>query len=409
MSLSRLDTRFNALLACLCFWVIAASCSGAKSAQRSLAVMESELEIGNYGKILESCSSSTDVRELVLNGRAAFAGENRELAWESFSKAITIAPNDSEALIWHGYFLSRRESYKEAQAELQRAVTLNPRSADARSMLGRCLYSMGAKDQGLKDMNKALQMDPKSLIALENLADTYTEEMDPDKTAFFLSALVSNYPRMPRLWVKHGGYFVSHGKFAKALSDYDHAISINPQCQLALYKRADMMFNSGHYAEALLDATRALSADNVGALVVRCLRIRVGCNEQQKRFDKAIKDLNVLCKGLPHSQNMTNGERDILLQRAKDYEELKDYSQALESIAVVQHFQPNNTEALYRKARVYSEKGAFTEALNEFNKLIEIDSTIAEWYTARAGIYEKLGKAAAATNDRRKAAELDAN
>lgn len=160
-------------------------------------------------------------------------------------------------------------------------------------------------------------------------------------------------------YVNRGNVSLELFDYQDALSDYNKAIKINPDCDDAYINRGNLFFDLKFYNEALSDYNKALeiNPDSIDALNNRgnLYRLIGGYEESYLDLNKALE---------------INPDYDAaLLNRGLLGEYTNDYSNAIEDLSSVIERGDKNGSAHYQRACIYRDYFGMTEkAMEDFRK-----------------------------------------
>jgi non-specific serine/threonine protein kinase len=227
---------------------------------------------------LRSGSSSAFDRAVFLFEKAIEIDPNYALAWAALGAAYDLK----------GSFLSIPElSYKAIEYE-QKALKLNPRLSQAHEWLGGAYNSIGHYDEAIDSIKEAIRHDPKNSSAHAALARSY---------------------------------WIGKGMIDEAITEFEHAIAINPQAGYAFLQLGLLHTLRGNYerAEAVCKKAIALQEQYVsgkeGLLIVGA-HTRLGyvyyC---QGRYEDAIREYKRELEFLTSSDHMLRGRSLVELNQ----------------------------------------------------------------------------------------------
>src|SRR3989339_240809 len=178
--------------------------------------------------------------------------------------------------------------------------------------------------------------------------------------------VIKNYPNS--IAIAHydrGKVYQERGVYNKALSDYEQAIKIDPNCYEAYYNRGITYQTISKYDEALLD------------------------------YDQAIK-IN------PNYKQAFNN-RGVVYYNKKDYKKaFFDYNQAIK-------IDKNYSEAYNNRGTVYQAIRNYIRALSDYEQAIRIDKYYVEAYNNRGNIYQINKEYDRAISDYEQAVKINPN
>jgi TolB-like protein/Tfp pilus assembly protein PilF len=127
-----------------------------------------------------------------MDGKAAIRN-----ASQSANSALSIDPNNVEAVTALAQVALKEFRYKENIDLLQRAVALNPSFATAHQWLGGSFAEMGDPEAGLVSLQKAWSLDPRSRIIGANMAYVLANLGRSQEAVDVLTQIVAFAPNFP--------------------------------------------------------------------------------------------------------------------------------------------------------------------------------------------------------------------
>jgi tetratricopeptide (TPR) repeat protein len=169
---------------------------------------------------------------------------------------------------------------------------------------------------------------------------------------------------------------------ARAVADYDQAVTLDPMLAEARLNRARIRGRQGAYVEATSDLDRAikLKPDMEEAYKER------GFNYfRMKSFQLALQDVEQAIKLKPDDPDAFGDRADIRHAMGEDRLAFEDYERAL-------ILKPDFAELFGDRGRVYNELKRYERAVQDFDQAIKLKPDLASSYLDRAVAYTKLGK-----------------
>ena len=278
---------------------------------------------------------------LFLLGAVATRLGDKELAADSFAKAVAVDPANTEALVNLGIAQKHRGKPDEAMASFRRALEIDPSFAEAHNSLGKIL----------QDQNRTLQ---DSTIADEALA--------------CFQRAVEIKPDFAEAHNNLGMELGNQEKLDEAVACYRRAVELNPAY-------ADAHNNLGN----VLRHQKEL--DEAAACYQRVIHINPNLAAAHNNLGKALKALNRLDEAAASCRralainpkhmdtHVTLGE--ILHEQQKLEEAEASYRRALE-------IEPDNAGTLHSLGNTLKELEKLDEAVTSFERALEIDPNAAE-------------------------------
>ena len=192
---------------------------------------ESKLDeaIKHYTHVIDwQPDDSILVRAYNRRGNAYEGKGKQDLAFEDYSMAIKINPDDADAYFYRGFTYELKGNFGEAMAikDYDKAIELKPDHVDA------YIYRAGVSNRdpklAIKDYSKAIELNPKFAYAYRNRGLTYEKRGEVDlaikdynKAIDLNSVSALDYSYRARAYKKKG-------VTALAIEDYKMAITLNP-------------------------------------------------------------------------------------------------------------------------------------------------------------------------------------
>ncbi|WP_329266579.1 tetratricopeptide repeat protein [Streptomyces sp. NBC_01451] len=229
----------------------------------------------------------------VYRGRVHLTAGHRTEALADFNRAVELDAEQDWALASRAELHRAQGRYQEALADLDRALGIDPEYTWAYAERSRCLSQLERWDEAVHDMARAADLDSGSgwyraqlaglLLDVGRHAEAF-QEVDRALTAPDEDGLRGRaWPYTFRAWALHG-----LGRDTEALSDLDHAISLDDAYELAFAMRGWLLWEAGRLAEAEQDFDQALSEHPQWPW---CLAGRSMVRLYAQRYEDAVNDL----------------------------------------------------------------------------------------------------------------------
>ncbi len=173
---------------------------------------------------------------------------------------------------------------------------------------------------------------------------------------------------------RRGEIYADAQRSDDAIHDFQTAISLDPNCSLAIHNRAVTLAQRNQYAAALRDFNRVIEL-NPGLAIA--YRNRAELLAALGRMDEAIADYNEAILSLPE-------DASLLRARAHAYQRLGDFAHATNDIDRAIQLSPNDPESLTQRGNLAADQGKFEQAQEDFRKAIAVDSNWADAYRSLA-------------------------
>jgi tetratricopeptide (TPR) repeat protein len=193
-------------------------------------------------------------------------------------------------------------------------------------------------------------------------------EAPPDEIASALRRLAA--------WAhnRRGELLVDEGRQLEATRDFQIAISLDPQCSLAIHNRAVTLAQQNDSAAALRDFNRVIQL-NPGLAIA--YRNRAELLTSLGRIEEAVRDYERAIDGSPE-------DAELYRARAAACQRLGDHDRALADLDQAIQLAPDHPDAFAQRGNIAAEQGNFDQALGDFRRALAIDAQWAEAYRSIA-------------------------
>jgi predicted O-linked N-acetylglucosamine transferase (SPINDLY family) len=218
-----------------------------------------------------------------------------------YQRALTIDPNQFEALHFLGLLKAQSGDLAEADRLVTRSLTVNAQRAEAHANHARILRQLGRRQDAIERCDRALSLNP-----------------------FLVDALILR-----------GNALRDLGQLAEALASFERALGVNPNDALAHYNRGLTLLRPGREEEALasLDRALALRPGNADFLIARghALTGLLRHDEAVRSYDEALA--------------VRPGDVDALLGRGDALNRANRWQEAIDSFERACALHPDNAKA----------------------------------------------------------------
>jgi tetratricopeptide (TPR) repeat protein len=239
------------------------------------------------------------INELLLQAGAAEQKNDFDGAIRAYGKIIALRPQDEAAFLDRGDNYAAKKDYAHAVADFDQAIKLKPDDARAYDYRAVANLTAGHDDAALADFNKAVALNPDYAGALEYRGMAYDDRRDLGHAIADYSAVIRLQPDdaqalNARCWDRaylnrdldaaledcnaglklvndrqtaaavrdsRGFVWFRKGDMARAIADFDAALSLQPRLAETQYKRGLARNRSGDAAGGKADIAAALKRD----------------------------------------------------------------------------------------------------------------------------------------------------
>lgn len=164
------------------------------------------------------------------------------------------------------------------------------------------------------------------------------------------------------------------GRNEAALDDFQAAISLDPDCWLALHNRAVSYAQQNRTIEALQDFNRVIELNPGLAMAYRNRGELLG---SLGRTEEAVHDYTQAIAQLP-------GDADLYVMRGHAWHRLGRYDRALADLDQSIKLHPVQPGAYTNRGNVHAERGDYGEAIADFRHALQLDPNWVEAYRSLA-------------------------
>jgi tetratricopeptide (TPR) repeat protein len=197
-----------------------------------------------------------ELRALVL-----LAQEKPQEALESFNKASELAPEEISPYQYRGELYRQLGDMEKAIEQLNKAIELSPENFLSLAMRAELLLRDGKPQEALEDAEAVLKIRP-DFIRGHLLRAGILQELDRDDEAFAaLEQLAQAAPNEPQVLLQLAVYYIEQKRVTKAIETLSRVIELDSNSAIARRLRGDMYLSAGKHAEALADFDVALEIE----------------------------------------------------------------------------------------------------------------------------------------------------
>ncbi|MDN5204167.1 tetratricopeptide repeat protein [Fulvivirgaceae bacterium BMA10] len=199
----------------------------------------------------------------------------------------TMETMQAEIQNYLGLTNTKLERYPQAIAHFNKAININNRNPDY-------LVNRGMAKEGIRDFNgaeddyqKAIQLNPDHSLAKYNLSLIAGESLSGFESIDFYSDIIDSDPSFHQAYVQRGLAKFNLNDMQGALSDFNKALSLEPDNIVALFNRGLTREKLNELETAKQDFTSVLSLDPNHE---RALLSRANISVKFKAYQEAIHD-----------------------------------------------------------------------------------------------------------------------
>lgn len=240
-----------------------------------------------------------------------------------FNAAIALEPDDAETYEARGMAEAASEKLDEAITSFTKAIELEPKSPGALTARARVRAIQGDLKLALADVEEAMKLRPGSQALLLH-ASLLAASGKFEQALGELNVLRQVMPDSPDVLLQIANVYQASQQTEKAIETYTQLIVVDPQNVSAFRGRADAYLSQGKQAEAIADYESALKFDSNNSGVLNNLAWVLATSPKDELRDgkRAIELAELACKVTDYKQ------AHILSTLAAGYAEAGDFEAA---------------------------------------------------------------------------------
>ena len=319
---------------------------------------------------------------LVDRAGAQLRRGDRDRAQADVDQALSLAPDQRDALLFRAFLLRGRRQFDLALADVERALALDPK--DAKAWTARA-WVMGSKhdlDRAIADASRAIELAPDDADAY--LARSLAQQGKGDLVAAGadLDKAVAAKPGMAELYFRRAVVWRARKDLDRAIADLDQTIRVAPSKPGYWVERGYLWEQKGDKARALADMDQAVTLSPEAALERGRVRSRAG------DYDGAIADLNAAVRWRPEAHEVFNERCWARATWGRELEKAEaDCDRAIQ-------LSPNYIHALDSVGLVQFRRGNYAGAVASLDRALRLDPKLASSLYVRGVAKLKLDREA---------------
>lgn len=179
------------------------------------------------------------------------------MAIDDFTRAMTINPAQSAALVNRANVYRKTGQYDLALSDVNNAIKMNPNDYRIYVNRGNIYAKMKEYDQALEDFKKVIKLQPYYLEVYKNIGNVYEFQGKYDLALAEYNKVLEYAPDDIDIHIFKGTIYSRQNKTQEAVGSFDKALEINPQRGDVYYKRSFLHYVRQEYEQAYNDIIRA--------------------------------------------------------------------------------------------------------------------------------------------------------
>jgi len=184
-----------------------------------------------------------------------------------FRRALHLDPGLAAAHYGLGNALQGVGKHEAALESYEHCLRLLPDSADVHQNKGSALHALGRYEAALASFREALRLQPDSWQAHHNIGDLLTREHALVQARAHYSRALEHNPQHADAYLNRAGAYMDEGDFEKAIIDFQNALRVKPDCDIAHGSLLlSLNYCPGHDAATMFAAHRQWNEQHAAAL-----------------------------------------------------------------------------------------------------------------------------------------------
>lgn len=346
-------------------------------------------------------------RSMALTGlgqyRAAIDASEAALRLDSYWS------NGSPALAWHyqGLALYKLEKYQLAANAYSRALTIAPENSITLARKCQVLSALGKQQTAIDTCQQALNIDrnwgdfsPALAWNFRGLALARSDRQEEAILSY--DRALRHEPENPITWTYQGVSLSELDRHQEALNSYQQAIAIKPDFSFALVNRCKSHNQLKQYQTAVTNCQKALAGDGFWG--------KLGATQAWNQLGVAFNNLGQYREALValnRSVGIEPDNEEAWNNRGVTLWYLEEYPQASASFKRAIAINPEDPSPWQNLGRVYRSDKQYTAALEAYDRALAIDADNTEGWINRSVISWYLQDYPQALQDLNTALDLD--
>ncbi|TYJ12540.1 hypothetical protein E1A91_A11G359000v1 [Gossypium mustelinum] len=316
-------------------------------------------------------------------------------AFESFSEAIKLDPQNACALTHCGILYKDEGRLVDAAESYQKALSADPSYKPAAECLAIVLTDLGTSlklagntHEGIQKYYEALKIDPHYAPAYYNLGVVYSEMMQYDTALSCYEKAALERPMYAEAYCNMGVIYKNRGDLESAIACYERCLAVSPNFEIAKNNMAIALTDLGTKVKLEGDINqgvayykKALSYNWHYADAMYNLGVAYG---EMLKFDMAVVYYELAFHFNPHCAEACNNLGVI-------YKDRDNLDKAVECYQLALSIKPNFSQSLNNLGVVYTVQGKMDAAASMIEKAIIACPTYAEAYNNLGVLYRDAG------------------
>ncbi|HUN20841.1 MAG TPA: tetratricopeptide repeat protein [Muribaculaceae bacterium] len=329
-----------------------------------------------------TANAQINAEQVMRIGQNSLYFEDYMLSIQYFNQVIHAKPYLARPYFLRAIAKLNLEDYQGAEEDASKAIEINPFITDAYEVRGVARQNLGLGTEAISDYRHALELLPQNRQLMFNMAMAQETTGDLEGAADTYARLLKAYPGFDNGYIGRARLYLAQGDTTAAAADIDKALEINKNATNAYVMRADLAIKRhADYAKALSDMDEAIKLQpRFAAFYINRAFLRYNLDD----YFGAMADYD-------YSLQLEPLNTTALFNRGLLLTEVNAFDRALIDFSKVLELDPDDYRALYNRALIYGNKMQYPEAIADINQVISAFPDFPGAIFMRSEFYSKMG------------------
>jgi tetratricopeptide (TPR) repeat protein len=322
----------------------------------------------------------------------------RAIARRLIERQIRQNPNDKSLLLKRGELKLLIEDYEGALNDGQAFLKSNINNFNAYELIAATYQKTSDLNKAIPYLKKMQELQPGNIQIPFTLATLYKNNRQLKEAQKMLNELIERNPDEAGFYISRADLFLKEGRIADSRSDYDKAVSADPENYVAYKERGLFLAHNSSPDLAKKDFDRTIELLNEkiksNPQDATSMTDRAEIMEQTGNIKGALAEYTNYLKLWPLNYF-------VLKKVGQINYSLKQWPQAIKAYTdIIENFS-EEPKILLSRSLAFQQAGNLSAALNDLNMAVQIEPKEYPYYYFRSGIRSKMGDQAGAESDLR--------
>ncbi len=313
--------------------------------------------------------------------------DHPEDALQSFTKFITLRPNESLGYSNRSHVYVLLEQYPNVILDCDKALSIDPKNEFLLERKAYTLIKMGKNQEGVDLIKTKIDYKPNDPLSLSRIGDLFFRNEDYLTAIDYHSRGMKLYESLMRddreymnkhrrdiyeIYMSRGSAYYELKDYQHALADYKHATTIMPNEYRAWHEIGQLQTFQKNWSEG------AQAYEKAFTLKPDLQYGWVNLGFCYDNLNQPIRAIDAYTRGISHDPDLGL----LYNNRGYGYLELKDYDRAFADLSKAIEVEPEIVMSHVSLGEYYYDRKMYAEAIAKFDQAIKMEDGTFEAYTA---------------------------